>query len=56
MNACHAMSFFTDALVFFGSVLAAAGLAIYAVEVWHRECQRRQQRRLRDSVEDKGRP
>jgi hypothetical protein len=39
-----------------GAIILAAGLLIYAVEIWHWESARREQHRLKDAIEGEARP
>jgi hypothetical protein len=39
-----------------GGIIVAAGLPLYAIERWHKEVGRREQRHFRDAVEGEARP
>jgi hypothetical protein len=39
-----------------GTTIVAAGMLLYAIERWHKECGRREQRHLREAVEGEARP
>jgi hypothetical protein len=49
-------SCFIHTALIVGTMVVAAGLLLYAIERWHKECGRRQQRHLRDAVEGEARP
>jgi hypothetical protein len=49
-------SCYAHTILTIGTMVVAAGGLIYAIEVWHREGARRQQRHLRNAVEGEARP